>query len=110
MARTEYRSPRRWRDFEWIVSGISAGGSGDEPIQALPPYSADEPLTSRIGLRTTWRRLQHIDTEILDGLVQLVGEDAIAVVKLVRVAVVRSNGFAHCCSVQAAVVCAVTLQ
>src|SRR5215510_13478008 len=52
----------------------------DETIEALLPERAQEPLAQRIGLRTPHRGLEHPEPEVPYALVELLRENAVAVV------------------------------
>ncbi len=52
---------------------------GNQVIHAFPPQRADEPLAEGIGLRSPHRRLEHPQPQVVDALVKLLREDAIAV-------------------------------
>ena len=52
---------------------------GNQIIHAFPPQRADEPLAEGIGLWCPHRRLAHPQPQVVDALVKLLREDAIAV-------------------------------
>src|SRR5215468_2799427 len=70
-------------------------GEWDHTIQAFPSQRADEPLAERIGLRRPYRRLAHPQPQVADALVELVREDAIAVMDEEAIGMVSGNRFAQ---------------
>ena len=56
-------------------------GERYQPDQALAPNRADDSLADRIGRRRPWCRLQRGQPESADGLVQMPGKDAIAIME-----------------------------
>lgn len=70
-------------------------GRRDQPIQALAPNGADDALADRIGLRAARRRLQHRDSESGHGFVEVIGEDAVAIVQQVMVSLLEADSLAQ---------------
>ena len=68
---------------------------GNQKVQAFPPQRADEPLAERIGLRTLRRRFEHPESQVAYALVELLREDAVAVMDEEAVGMVRWNRFAQ---------------
>ena len=68
-------------------------GERDHPVQALAPNRADDPLADRVGRGSSGWRLQHGQTESADGLVQMLGKDAIAIMEEVSVTVLEGDCF-----------------
>jgi hypothetical protein len=54
-------------------------GEWDHAVQAFPPPHAQEPLTQGIGLGTPHWRSEYLQPQIAYALVELLGEDRIAV-------------------------------
>ena len=63
-------------------------------VQTFPPQRADEPLAERIGLRSPHWRLEHPQPQVAHTLVELLREDAIAVMDQELVGMVSGNRFA----------------
>ena len=64
-----------------------------QQIQALPPERADEPLAERIGLRTLGRRFEDPEPKVPYALVELLGENAVAIMQQKTVTMVSRDGF-----------------
>ena len=64
---------------------------GNQPIEALEPDGADDSFTNRIRRRTARWRFQYLDPKLCDRLVEMISEDAIAIVKQVYILVLRSQ-------------------
>ena len=67
----------------------------NQKVEALPPQRADKSLAERIGLRSPHRRLEHPQPQVTYALVQLLREDAIAVMYQESVSMVSRNRFAE---------------
>ena len=68
---------------------------GDHEIHAFLPERAQQPLTQCVGLGTLGRRFENLEPQMADVLVELRGENAVAVMQQEVVAVVRWYGFAQ---------------
>jgi hypothetical protein len=68
--------------------------SGINQIQALAANRADDALADGIGLRTVRRRLQHGHTEHLYRFIEVLGEDAVAIVEQIFVTPFELGGLA----------------
>ena len=68
-------------------------GEWYQPVQALAPNRADDSLADRIGRGRPCWRLQHGQPESADGLVQMPGKDAIAIMEEVSVTVPEGDCF-----------------
>ena len=64
-------------------------GNGDQPIQALAPNRADDSLADCIRFRAAWRRFQHLDAKSVHRFVEVLGKDAIAIMKEVLVSLLE---------------------
>lgn len=67
-----------------------------EAVSASPGTGAEschDSLADRIGRRRPWWRLQHGQPESADGLVQMPGKDAIAIMEEVSVTVPEGDCF-----------------
>src|ERR1700683_1652317 len=82
----------------------------NQPIQTFPADRADHALANRVGHRTVRRGFQYLDAEPPDRLVEMFGEDTVAIV--IRYSYWSCNPMTSrsCCSVQATLGWAVTLQ
>ena len=67
---------------------------GDHVVQTLAPEGSDEPLTKTVGEGTPARAFQHTQSEVSNGLIQIRGKDAIAVMNEVPIAMIGGDGFA----------------
>src|SRR5215472_17169176 len=70
-------------------------GEWNQKVEALPPQRADKPLAERIGLRSPHRRLEHPQPQVTYASVQLLREDAIAVMYQASVSMVSGKRFAE---------------
>ena len=68
-------------------------GEGNEEVQTLPPQRADEPLAERIGLRCPHWRLEHPQSQVADALVELLRENAVAVMEQKAILMVSRDRF-----------------
>jgi hypothetical protein len=64
-------------------------------VQALPPQCAQEPLTKAIGFGTPHGYFQHPEPEVAHALVEVVREDAVAVMDEELVPMVSRHRFAE---------------
>lgn len=69
-------------------------GERDQEVQALPATCAQEPLTHTISLGTAQRSFQDPETEVSHLLIELLGENAVAVMDQETVTVINRHGFA----------------
>ena len=67
----------------------------DNTVQTFSPQCAQQPLTERIGLRTLGRRFEDPESKVVYALVELRGENAVAIMQQKAVAMVSRNGFAQ---------------
>jgi hypothetical protein len=87
------RSKRGMRTFSVVVSDPLGQHlpkmrlvQRDHPIEALAPGRADEAFAVCIGLRSTHRRPQHLQRHRIQGVVDGLREDGVAIVYEVIVA------------------------
>src|SRR5712692_9502489 len=83
-----------WNPFVQQASQV-ARREWYQKIQALPPQRADEPLAERIGLGTLGRRFENPEPKVADAPVELLGENAVAIMQQKTVAVVSRDRFAQ---------------
>ena len=67
---------------------------GEHEIHAFLPSRAQPPLTQCVGLGTLGRRFEDPESKMVDVLVELLGENAVAVMQQEVVVVIRWYGFA----------------
>ena len=67
----------------------------DNAVQACAPQRADESLTECIGLGALGRRFEDPESKMVYVLVELLGENAVAVMQQEAVAMGSGDGFAQ---------------
>jgi hypothetical protein len=68
---------------------------GNQKVQTLPPERAQEPPAERIGLGTAHRGFEHSQPQVAYALVELLGEDRIAVMDEETVGMIRWDRIAQ---------------
>ena len=63
------------------------------PIEKLPSQCSHQSLTDRIRLGRPIRRLQNAQSQVPNGLIQCLGEDAVAIVDQESILVLRWERF-----------------
>ena len=66
---------------------------GDDEIQTFAPDCPDDPLAKRITLRRLRWRFQYLQPQVLYRLIEILGEDRVAVMNEKSVGMVRGNRF-----------------
>jgi hypothetical protein len=68
-------------------------GQWNDKVQTLPSQRAQEPFAQRVRLRCLRRRFQYSQPQVVDTLVELLGENTIPVMQQKAVRVVSRNRF-----------------
>src|SRR5271170_7317197 len=67
----------------------------NDPIEALPPQSPDQPFAKRVRLRTMHRRGDHLEAKVRQRSVQLGRKDPVVVVYDEAILVVGRDSFSQ---------------
>ena len=67
----------------------------NQPIKALAAYRANHSLADCVRLRRPRWRFQHIQAQRPDGFIQMLRENAVAIVNQVTVGVVEANNISQ---------------